>query len=204
MKFVRIGPNDYELCREAARLHINSIHLGLLPLLGRNFLSKMYLGIAVAPQSGVWAIVDSGNFIGFIAGCASVQKTYRWIVLNYGLSLAIAAGLTLVRFDVLRKLYSIICYPFRRHSGQAKTLPIEAELLAIAIAKSEYGKGYGRQLVNIFEVTLREWGVREYRVLTNSAEASSNAFYLATGFIPSGTIGHHALTLQVYEKVVFM
>jgi len=202
MKVVRLGLEDYELCRQAANLHTRSIHLGLLPLLGNCFLAKMYLGIAVAPQSGVWAIVDGNKFIGFVAGCASVQKTYRWIMVNYGFRLAMAAGLALVRLTVLRKLYSILSYPFRQHKALAKTPAPEAELLAIAIDESEYGKSYGRQLVNVFEATLRQWGVREYRVLTNVTEATSNAFYLATGFAPVATIRHHTLTLQVYEKII--
>ncbi len=77
---------------------------------------------------------------------------------------------------------------------------IDAELLAIAIDSNEYGKGYGSHLIKVFETTLRQWGLQEYRVLTNIAEAPSNAFYLASGFRPAGTIGHHTLTLQVYEK----
>lgn len=202
MKVIRLGLGDSELCRQAANLHIRGIHQGLLPLLGNQFLTKMYLCIAVAPQSGVWAIVDGDKFVGFIAGCASVQRTYRWLVVNCGFRLAITAGLALCRFTVLRKLYSILLYPFRQRRSLTKTQTPEAELLAIAIDESEYGKGCGKQLVHAFEASLRQWGVREYRVLTNIAEAKSNAFYRATGFAPDGTIKHHALTLQVYKKVI--
>jgi GNAT superfamily N-acetyltransferase len=202
MKVIRLAYEDYELCRQAANLHISSIHLGLLPLLGDRFMSKMYLGIAVAPQSGVWAIVDDDKLVGFIAGCASVQKTYSWILANYGIKLAMAAGLNLFRLTVLQKLSSVLNYPFRQRKALWKTPTPEAELLAIAISKNENGKGYGRQLVNVFEDALRQWGVQKYRVLTNITETASNGFYLATGFAPVDTIRHHALTLQVYEKVI--
>lgn len=202
MKTVRIRYEDERLCREVASLHINTIFLGLLPLLGKRFLTKMYRCIAVAPQSGVWAMVDGGKLVGFIAGCATVSKTYRWILLNHGLSLAIAAGWTLTKYSVLRKLYSLLFYPFRRRMPETKMRTVEAELLAIAIEESEHGKGYGRQLLFVFEDALSKWDVKEYRVLTNISELSSSAFYLSTGFTPAGTLAHHTLTLQIYEKAI--
>lgn len=162
----------------------------------------MYLCISRAPKSGVWAIVDGDKFIGFISGCANVGKTYRWLLSHCGIRLAISAGLALLRFTVLRKLYSVLLYPLRQHGSSTNTLTIDAELLAIAIDESEYGKGCGRQLVHAFEASLLQWGVREYRVLTNIAEVKSNAFYRATGFAPDGTFKHHALTLQAYKKVI--
>jgi RimJ/RimL family protein N-acetyltransferase len=202
MKVVRLGSGDSVLCRQAADLHIRGIHHGFLPLLGKEFLTKTYLCVGVAPQSGVWAIVEGDKLLGFVAGCANVRRTYRWLIVNHGIRLAIAAGLDLFRFSVLRKVHSILLYPIRRRKGPTESPEQEAELLAIAIDKSEYGKGYGKQLVHALEVSLRQWGVREYRVLTNIAEPGSNAFYLAIGFTPDGTIRHHALTLQVYKKIV--
>jgi GNAT superfamily N-acetyltransferase len=200
MKIVRFQLEDIELCREAADLHIKSIHLGLLPLLGKRFLAKMYRLIAVAPQSGVWAIVDNGKFVGYIAGCADVHKTYRWILLHHGFSLALDAGFTLGRLAVLKKLFSIIAYPLRRGRLQVKNLTVKAELLAIALDESEHGKGYGRKLIAVFETALSQWNANLYHVSTNIDESSSNAFYLGMGFVPVGTIAHHALMLQVYEK----
>jgi GNAT superfamily N-acetyltransferase len=200
MKIVRFQFEDIKLCREAADLHIKSIHLGLLPLLGKRFMTEMYRFIAVAPQSGVWAIVDNGKFVGYIAGCADVHKTYRWILLNHGFSLSLSAGFILARLTVLKKLFSIIIYPLRRGRLQVKNLTVKAELLAIAVDESEYGKGYGRKLIGVFETALSQWNTNLYQVSTNINESSSNAFYLAMGFVPVGTIAHHALILQIYEK----
>ncbi len=200
MKITCLGSGDSELCHQAAKLHIRVIHHGLLPLLGIGFLTRMYRCIAAAPESGVWAMIDGDKFVGFIAGCANVQRTYRWLLVNCGISLAMTAGLALFRFTVLRKLYSILAYPFHRHKTSPRTPTTEAELLAIAVDENEYGKGHGSQLVDVLEASLRRWGVREYRVLTNIAESNSNAFYRATGFAPAGMIRHHALTLQVYKK----
>lgn len=200
MKVICLGLGDSELCRQAAILHIRVIHHGLLPLLGLDFLTKMYRCIVAAPESGVWVLVDGDKFIGFVAGCANVGRTYRYLMVNCGIGLAFTAAPALFRFAVLAKLASILLYPFRWHKALATNPSPEAELLAIAIDENEYGKGYGKQLVDSFEASLRQWGVREYRVLTNIAEATSNAFYCATGFTPAGMIKHHALTLQVYKK----
>jgi len=200
MKVCCLGLEDRELCRQAATLHLRAIHHGLLPLLGVDFLTKLYRCIAEAPESGVWALVDGDKFIGFIAGCASVGRTYRWLMVNCGIRLVFTAGPALFRFTVLGKVASVLLYPFRRGRALATTPPPEAELLAIAIDETEYGKGYGKHLVETLEASLRQWGVREYRVLTNISESKSNAFYRATGFTAAGTIKHHALTLQVYIK----
>lgn len=164
-------------------------------------MAKMYLGLATAPGSGLWGIVDDHRLVGYIAGCASVEKTYRWLAMRCGLGLLIAAGPALFRFSVLRKLSSVLLYPFRHHDGSTTSLPSRAELLAIAIEKSEYRKGHGKRLICAFEESLRQWGVREYQVLTNIDETDSNAFYRAAGFKPAGTIKHHTLTLQVYRKL---
>ncbi len=195
-----LGNEDIELCREAAILHIKSIHHGLLPLLGVGFLTKLYLSIAVAPQSCVLAIVKDDVFLGFIAGCANVRKTYCWIILNYGFGLAVAAGLALFQPTVFGRLLSVLYYPFHRDKVTKKIDIINAELLAIAVNEYSYGKGYGRELINKFEEMLRQWGVQKYQVLTNITEVVSNAFYRSTGFLPVRVIGHHVLRLQVYEK----
>jgi len=202
MKIVRLGPGDNGLCHQAACLHIRSIHHGLLPLLGDQFLQEMYLCIAVAPEAGVWAMADGDKLVGFIAGCASVRRAYRWLMINHGIRLALAAGPALFRFSVIAKMYSILSYPLRRRKIPAKAPVPEAELLAIAVDANEYGKGHGKNLIRAFEGSLRQWGVHEYRVLTNIAETESNSFYRATGFEPAGTIKHHALTLQVYKKMI--
>lgn len=200
MKIVRFQFEDTEFCSEAADLHIKSIHLGLLPLLGKRFLIEIYRLIAVAPQSGVWGIVDNGKFVGYIAGCADVQRTYRWILLNNGFSLALGAGFALTRLTVLKKLFSILAYPSRRGRLQLKSPMVKAELLAIAVDDCVYGKGYGRKLIGVFETALIQWNKNVYHVSTNIDEPVSNKFYLAMGFEPVGTITHHALILQIYEK----
>ena len=140
--------------------------------------------------------------VGFIAGCASIRATFRWILLHSGFSLAWAAGLMLLRPSVLARLHSILGYPFRQRDQEATTPVLEAELLAIAVDAKRYGQGHGRELIAAFEASLRQWNVRAYRVVTNAADKESNAFYRATGFIPTGTVRHHALTLQAYEKTI--
>jgi N-acetylglutamate synthase-like GNAT family acetyltransferase len=108
----------------------------------------------------------------------------------------------LFRPSVLARLHSILAYPLRRRDRQAAASVLEAELLAIAVDAKEYGQGHGKMLIQAFEASLRQWDVRAYRVVTNAADKESNAFYRATGFTPAGTVRHHALTLQAYEKMI--
>jgi len=202
MSLVRLGRPDLRFCTAAAALHIREIHHGLLPLLGERFLAQLYLAIAQAPRSGVWAVIDADRLTGFIAGCADVGKTYQWLLVHRLPRLAFAAGLALFRFSVLRKIPSVLFYPFTAEARTATTAEpaAKAELLAIAVERDQQGKGTGKRLLVAFEEALREWDVREYRVQTNVVEQQSNAFYRRAGFEPAGTRPHHALVLQTYLK----
>jgi GNAT superfamily N-acetyltransferase len=198
---VRLAAKDLSLAAAASRLHTSEIHHGLLPLLGDRFLTRLYLAITEAPRAGVWAVVEGGRLVGFIAGCADVGAMYKWLLLHRIPRLALAAGLSLMRASVLKKIPSVLLYPFTRKKTEATPGPA-AELLAIAVGRDQQGKGTGKRLLAAFEDALRGWGVAEYRVQTNVVEEQSNAFYRRAGFAPTGTRAHHALVLQIYSKTL--
>jgi ribosomal protein S18 acetylase RimI-like enzyme len=199
-----VQSGDAKACARAAALHIAEIHFGLLPLLGPEFLARVYLSVAGAPAAGVWVARRDGRIVGFVAGCADVGALYKHMLRRDLLSLMGAAGVALGRPAVLRRLPSIALYPLRQRdaTGERQAARSPAELLAIAVSDDSRGRGLGRLLVARFEEFLRALHVHEYHVATNIEEVDSNAFYRALGFRPVATIPHHALTLQLYEKAL--
>lgn len=197
----QVADSDLGTCTKVARLHIREIHDGLLPLFGERWLAQLYRGLARAPRSGVWVARDGASIAGFIAGCADLDSTYRWLLRHKGPSLVLYAAGALFKPAVLKTIPSLCLYPFRkRRSESAPDGVARAELLAMAVSSEHQGKGIGRALVNALEDALQGWNVREYSVSTNREEVQSNAFYTHAGFQPTGLMPHHALTLQRYRK----
>lgn len=203
MRIERISPtHPRELFQQIARLHVQEIHHGLLPMLGQPFVARMYYEMSRAPRTGVWAALEDEEVLGFVAGCADVGRTHRVMLLRRGPVLALLALRALLRPTVLRRLPAMLLYPLRASAGadEEPEAP-HAELLAIAVDRRSHRLGLGHRLVEVFEQALREWDVRgAYQVLTNTEEIASNRFYRKLGLEPHGTVRHHDLLLQRYTK----
>jgi GNAT superfamily N-acetyltransferase len=206
-EIVRLKASDPGWSARVAAIHAAEIHHGVLPLLGEKFLARLYRGLAGAPRSGVWAAVDGGTILGFLAGCADARATYRRVALGGAVPLGVGLIVRLAGSPALRrKVAALIGYARREPAAASTASPAgaggrgHAELLAIAVAADQQGRGAGRLLVEAFESAVRKWGVDHYWVSTNIAETASNQFYRARGFVPAGTIAHHDLTLQRYRK----
>jgi GNAT superfamily N-acetyltransferase len=194
--------------QEIAQLHVEEIHHGILPLFGTSFLSRLYYGLASTSRTGVWAAIEDGKVAGFLAGCADIQRSYRSVMMKFGVELFFRAMGALFKPAVLKRLPAVFAYPFQSHKDavtvREQTGPASrAELLAIAVDRRYHGRGVGKQLVLTFEKNLLAWGVSEpYWVTTNSEDAGSNAFYRALDFEAWGTFKHHELVLQRYRKAL--
>lgn len=183
-----------------AQLHIGEIHHGTLPLLGPRFLARLYRELTRAPHAGIWAAHEDGRIVGFVAGCADLAAAYRAALRRGAVPLALLGARGLVSLTTLRKLPALLLYPLRARSASRDEQGPRAELLAIAVDPAMQGKGIGRELVHALEAAFREWRIDQYAVTTNRAETTSNSFYLSLGFQPCGTMSHHELTLQRYQK----
>lgn len=193
--------------QEIAQIHTAEIQHGMLPLLGNEFLTKLYYEICRESKNGIWVAAEDGKILGFLAGCADVRLTCKRLVLQSGLSLGWKILHAIPNLKLLKKLYSLFAYPFRkkgerlnlqeRHSPSAD----RAELLAMAVHHEAHRQGIGRALVAAFEESLLTWGGLDgYWVATDAAQMVSNNFYISLGFEPRGKIKHHDLILQHYHK----
>ena len=203
MEIIQFGSQDVKArFEEVAKLHFAGIHLGVLPLLGERFLTRLYIELAQAPRTGLWGAVEAGKVVGFLCGCVDVRATYRAVFLNNWIALLLLASRSLLRPQVLRKLPAVVWYAWRPKKSSAED-STEAELLAVAVDESYRGQGVGRRLVQVFEESLFAWHVRgSYRVATNIDDPNSNRFYERLGFVPERTIHHHDLVLQIYQKPI--
>ncbi len=198
--------------KDVARLHRLGLPRAFLSRLGDRFLAQLYLAISNVPESGVWiALADEERCLGFIAGSRHIGRCYRDVLMRRGLQLLWTALPALASKQSVVFALETLRYPFLRRrqsepTGQAPIAAdsdqgIQAELLAIAVDESAQGLGLGRSLVLTFEDGLRAWGhTGPYRVVTESEDPHSNAFYRRVGFVLEREILHHGHRMSVYWK----
>lgn len=196
-----------KLFERIADLHIETIHHGLLPLLGPESLGLIYRGIACLVGSGVWIAEDNGKVLGFIAGCIDTRKIFVSVLMNVKLELLFSLHKFTLSRAFFRKLPSVLFYPFCStklvFNGQSIDKLPKAELLAMAVSPDSRRQGLGKLLVKTLEREFSCWDITSaYHVKTNLEEMVSNNFYRSIGFEPYGTVRHHDLTLQIYVKKI--
>lgn len=192
---------------DIARLHIEEIHHGFLPLLGEDFLSRLYYEMAQLSNTGLWIAKENDKILGFILGTSDFRKSYFKVFKKAWFALSMMGVRSLFKNKVFKKLPAILAYPFHQYSEEKNENKNQrnsnAELLSIGVHIDAQGKGVGKMLVLTFEQALVEWGKKGlYFVTTNLDDQNSNAFYRKMGFIPCGKQKHNDLILQVYEKEI--
>src|SRR5689334_21442602 len=67
---------------DIACLHAGEIHHGMLPRLGIAFMARLYFELARAPRTTIWIAWHGEQLAGFLAGCADMRHTYRWVLVR--------------------------------------------------------------------------------------------------------------------------
>jgi len=207
-KIVRLGQRPFRTgFVRAARLHMENIHHGLLPVFGDKFLSRLYCELDRSPGAGVWGAIRDDNVVGFIAGSVDVKKSYLRVLCRKWMPLLFSAGRSVLSFSVLCRIVAVLRHPFHVNQQdieiERKRPKTKSEILAIAVDENYRHMGIAKRLVSVFEQNLMKWGCNGfYTVSTNMAEKDSNAFYRNAGFEILHSIKHNDLTLQVYQKKI--
>jgi GNAT superfamily N-acetyltransferase len=191
---------------QVARIHIDQIHPGVLPLLGEKFLARLYYELARADQTHVWIALDGNRVLGFVCGCANVTRTYFSVFHHSAFRLVWLALPALISKALLGSILKLFLYPSQSgkrnlSDDKEKIKSTGAQLLSIAISTDAAGKGIGRRLVEALESSFIEWkssGV--YYVATWQGETDSNKFYRSVGFTPCGVFKMHDMLIQRYQK----
>jgi hypothetical protein len=215
---VNFAPKD---AAAVGRLHKEGIRTGFLSRLGVRFLKELYKGIGSSPFSKIFVATDreQKTVNGFAACSLDTTALYRHILLRRGVLFCLVLLPRIFFPDNLKFILQTLFYPLksgvRRKSGTgvagnevqnpdgpAGHIAALPELLSIAVAGPSRGKGIGRQLLAAMESYLKENGAVSYKVLTDSADDGSNAFYRKCGFVFRRSIVHHGNSLNEYIKEV--
>lgn len=196
------------LFQQLAKLHIDSIHGGILEALGPNFVASLYRQLGKRCDVLMFTALQEDRVIGFVAGSSNVRCSLRNLgIAGFG-ALAISACGSAWRPSLVWKVLRTAGYFLRQPDGRAAepledgaSDPARAELLAIAVAEEARGLGVGSALVTALEEEFQNSAsAGEYFVSTNREEIGSNAFYRASGFTLVGQKRHHDLMLNIYKK----
>jgi len=204
----RLGPaSPAAQFQQMAKLHVESIHGGIMEALGPHFLASLYEQLSRRSEVLMYAARRDQQTIGFVAATINLLDSLKNIGVIGLVRLALAGAANLWRPRLLKRVFQTAGYFFRRIDSDATRLiedasdPERSELLAIAVAENARGQGIGTSLVYALEKDLQSRGRRhEYFVSTNCDETGSNAFYRAAGFTFVGQKRHHELMLNVYKK----
>jgi ribosomal protein S18 acetylase RimI-like enzyme len=195
----------------AARLHAEQIAEGFLASLGPRFLTHLYRRIALHPSSFLLVATDGGVTVnagaaddrraaedigvaedgerccGFIAGSVDVGGLYR----------------SFLRHDALRATASALPRLVRQWRFALQTLrhgsdgPDGAELLSVAVAPSERGRGIGARLVTAFLTELGRRHVDRAHVVVGASNEPAQALYRGAGFAEDRRFELHPGTTSV-------
>ncbi len=186
---------------QVARMHVGTIHHGLLPQMGLDFLTRVYRAVADSRHGFVIAALADETVVGFVAGSTSMHRMYANVLWREGPRLLAAAGVQVLRKALWKRIWDVLSYPLRPKATGGPSAKGGAELLAIAVHQDARRNGLGARLLRAFEDEIRKRnGGTVYTVATNVAEVASNRFYVKMGLRPTGRMTHHQLVLQLYAK----
>lgn len=192
-----------KIFNQCARLHIESITTGFLPVLGAHFLSALYQAIGKCPYSRIFVVEENSKVTGFIAGTVSIKKMYKWILIRNAFRFCLLIVPVIVRPNVVFKILETLFYALSKPDKNAhskRTMESSAELLSVAVSSECRGKGVGSHLIEVFEDYLRAEKIHCYKVVTYSLDKQSNVYYLKNGFTLNGTFKHHGNIMNEYTK----
>jgi len=170
-----------------AELHRRALPDAALPRLGDPFLRRFHRALIDDREATVVVVEAGGRVVGFASGVPSMRRFARRFVLRHGL----AAGLELVRGGGVLGGGRLIVESARYARGSSGGGPTGGELIAVAVAPSWRGRGFGRELAASVVDALRAGGCRRVRVLVGAGNDPAIGLYRALGFRARSTIEAH-------------
>ena len=126
-----------EHARQAARLHIEGIHMGFISSLGVEFVTALYEAIAQSPESFGYVALKDQKVVGFASFTTNLNGLYRTIILKNGLRFFFLLSKRIFSWRVNRKIFETLFYPSR---VKKYNFP-KAEFLSMAVSPEARGHG---------------------------------------------------------------
>jgi ribosomal protein S18 acetylase RimI-like enzyme len=180
--------------QQIAELHIESISTGFISSLGIDFVACLYGAIARSKSSFGFVAEKDGKVLGFVAFTTNLNKLYKSVILKKGLLFTLLLAGRMVSFQRVKRVFETLFYP-----GRIKKMNLPAaELLSIAVARQERGKGLAGQLIKKGFQHCQKEGIDKVKVLIGAGNEPGNKLYLKFGFELVGQIVNHGVVSNIY------
>lgn len=168
-----------------AELHIAGIPEGFLSTLGPRFLRRLYGRLSRSGNGFVLVAERAGPVTGFVAVSTATGAFYKEFLRRDAVAAALVAAPAVVRAP--GKVWETLRYG----TADGSDLPA-AEVLSIAVDRTQRRTGSGSALLAAAVAELRRRGVDAAHVVTASTNEPAIAMYEAAGFRRHTTTEVHA------------
>jgi ribosomal protein S18 acetylase RimI-like enzyme len=179
-----------------ARLHVECLPRSLIGALGHGYVRSFYRYVARSEKEIV-VIGRRDDGLPVAAAVLSLEPA----TLNR--RLLVKTQLALSMLESLPRLFDLFVRPLFQHRGreEANVRSAAPQLILIFTSPAERGRGRGSALIREIEEHLRERGIVQYEVRTES-EPSNPAleFYRRNGFDPEGTSVRFGTRFQIFTR----
>ena len=179
---------------QIAKLHIEGINTGFISSLGIDFVVSLYEAIAQSKSSFGFVAEKDGKVLGFVAFTTNLSKLYKSVILKRGPLFALLLAGKMLSLERVKRVFETLFYPGRTRK---MNLP-PAELLSIAVARQERGKGLASQLIEKGFQHCQKTGIDKVKVLIGADNKPGNRLYLKFGFELVGQIVNHGVLSNIY------
>ncbi|MDH4201594.1 MAG: GNAT family N-acetyltransferase [Phycisphaerae bacterium] len=189
-----IEPLQKHNAAQIAQLHIAGIPTGFISSLGKKFVAALYEAIAESPYGFGLVYEADGRVVGFVAFSTDIKGLYKSIIKKNVISFGFLLCGKLFSFQTIKKIFETLFYPSR---SETQELP-KAELLSIAVAETERGKGIAKTLIRqgLEECCSRK--IEKVKVLVADFNKPANILYQKIGFKQISQIENHGIVSNVY------
>lgn len=191
---VQVLPLTVKYAHDAAVLHIEGIDMGFISSLGIDFVTALYRSIAESPESFGYVALKEDKVVGFATFTTNLKGLYKSIMKKNLFRFSFLLFGKLFSFKTVKKIFETLFYPNRINTMD---LP-NAELLSIAVAESDRGKGIAITLIRQGLKECHERGIPKVKVLVADFNKPANTLYQKTGFEKITQIENHGIVSNVY------
>ena len=189
-----IKPLQKDHAAQVAQLHIAGIPTGFISSLGLGFVTALYESISQCPDGFGFVEEADGRVVGFVAFTTNLKSLYKSILKKNLFRFGFLLFGKLLSFKTIKKVLETLFYPSRVETHE---LP-KAELLSIAVAESDRGKGIAITLIRQGLTECHERGILKVKVLVADFNKPANILYQKTGFEKITQIENHGIVSNVY------
>lgn len=173
---------------QIAKLHYNNIESGFLSSLGEPFLKLIYFSLQ---QKGILIGVRKDKMIvGFVSGVENLSSVYTEFFRKNFLKAFFFILPKIISVDVIKKLFDIALYPFKKKKTKEIEFP-DAELLSIVVDAGYRGIGVADMLYKELVKDFKSQNIKEFKIIVGGNLIAAQKFYAKMGATKSKNINIH-------------